>query len=208
MVSARKYILILLALLVGSCDQSPPSQTPPDEIQLERRTLGVCFMGDDPCQSIYVDLGEYEPTGRTKLGQEIPVYIFPSSVRNPNPLDSTGQYNPFRLQNNVFADHGRVWSMFEVRSKDLVLKAEPRPGLVLWGAGVTPPDTTDPDIPRPRTRDLYHNPFKGEEEILLLAERGEVEVVNLFFNTDCPLVDPLPNDVIVNLNPNFPICGQ
>ncbi len=201
------FVACLAIITYASCDQLNPGSTDtPQPGPSQGRVLGVCFMGGDACQSIYVDLGEYEATGRTKLGQEIPVYIFPSS--RSNPLDSTGQYNPNRLQNNLFASHGRVWAMHEVHSKNLILKAEPAPGEVLLGLGVTDADTVSQEGARPRTRDLYRNPITGLNELLALEAMGEVEIVNLFFNTDCPLATPNDNDTVVNLNPNYPICGE
>ena len=204
-------VLIVLCLGFQGCSESTPGHDDqdPDPI-LSKQILGVCFMGNEECLSTYVDLGEYEAKTDVSADSMIPVFIFPSRPDTDggdiNPHDPLGLYQPFRLQNNVFAGPGRVWSMFEVHSRNLLLKAEPIPGLVLWGKGVTPPDTTNDENPRPRVRDLYTNPIKSAVELVQLEQQGDVEIVDLFFATDCPLVVARPEDIVINLNPNFPVC--
>ncbi|NND72570.1 MAG: hypothetical protein HKN43_13420 [Rhodothermales bacterium] len=199
-----------MSISLSGCSQEGTvlDKQEPDPI-LTRQILGVCFMGHEECLSTYVDLGPYEAKSAAVTDSMVPVYIFPSRPDIEggavNPYDSLGLYQPFRLQNNVFAGPGRAWSMFEIHSRNLLLKAEPQPGLVLWGSGVTPPDSTD-EGPPPRTRDLYADPIKSAIELVELEQAGDIAIVDLFLTTDCPLVIARAEDIIINLNPNFPIC--
>ncbi len=215
---AWTHVLVaLLAVFVLALSCSDNAGVGPDEEEeveedfgFGAQVLGVCFMGEDNCVSSYVDLGEYTHSSLGKVTSGIPAYIFPSlqgfegGLRHP--FDSTGLYLPFRLQNNVFADHGRVWEMFAVYSADLNLVARPLPGVVLWGVGA---DTTlgDPnDIKSYIGRDLYANPITSEEEIVELELRGDVKVVRMGMLVDCPMVAADDDDTVVNLNPTYSLC--
>lgn len=128
----------------------------------------------ETCATPYVDLGPYDER-QPAAENAIPLYVFPSvpptegGAMYPSDMDSL--YNPYRLQNNVFAGEGRVWAMWQVYSADLNLMAAPATGGWIWG-----------------------------------EEAGRVKLVNLFKNVDCLIVEPGPEDIIVNLNPGFPIC--
>ena len=205
-------IIVLFGIAVSSCDSGDTPSDEPDPIDVEQpseqRVVGVCFMHDEKCVSPYVDLGPYDDGNEpaAKSAKAIPVYVFPSvpsaegGIKHPADADSL--YNPYRLQNNVFADDGKVWAMWMVLSADLNLVASPSPGVVIWGDGAD----QRADFKSGNVRDLFADPYLSEEEILAAADAGYVRLVNLFRNVDCPLVDTGPNDIIINLNPGFPIC--
>lgn len=172
-----------------------------DSTAVDPRVLGTCFMHGDTCLSTYIDLGPYEHEPPLEKAA-VPVYVFPSvpSVQGgaPNPFDPQGLYNPFRLQNNVFAGDGRVWEMWLVYSGSLNLIATPQQGVTLVGMGA--------DAGADRVRDLFLDPIRGEEELLDLAEAGDVRVEVTGLTTDCPITQPRGGDIIINLNPRFPLC--
>ncbi len=214
--------MLLIALLWGlaACGGDAPvlvdGEPEGEPLVPQNKVLGVCFMDSDPCGMTYVDLGVYDdPKEATAKNDMVPVYVFPSippdAGGRPNPLDPNHAYRPYRLQNNVFAGPGYIWSMWEVRSANLVLKAEPQPGVTLWGIGVDPSEYEgggDDEKPSRRVRDLYLNPFMGEAEILTLAQRGDVTLVDLRVAVDCPVRQAQPGDLVVNLNPQVPLCAH
>ncbi len=154
---------------------------------------GVCFLGGQECQVTYVDLG---PTNSGNT----PVYVMPSDPNGPpNPFDSGGNYNPFRLQNNVFAGGGRKWPMWVVHSAGLDLMAS-TDGTILWGDGAAQDG-------RP-TRDLTTNPITSEEELLALEAAGDVTLMFTGVIVDCPITKAKNNETVVNLNPDFPVCNR
>ncbi len=154
---------------------------------------GVCFLGGRECQVTYVDLGPVS-NGNT------PVYVMPSDPNgSPNPFDSGGNYNPFRLQNNVFAGGGRKWPMWVIHSAGLDLMAS-TDGTILWGDGAAQDG-------RP-TRDLTPNPIIDEEELLALEAAGDVTLSFTGVIVDCPITKARNNEIVVNLNPAFPICKK
>ncbi len=209
--------LLALCLLTGffllgiaACDSSSDPDEDPTENPdgtFQPKILGVCFMGDEPCVSTYEDLGPYDDTqGKTQDG--IPVYIFPAVPENdgglPNPLDSLGLYNAFRLQNNVFARPGKVWAVWKVYSDSLNLMAEPFPGRKIWG--VDADQSAGGDIKDTNARDLYASPILSEAEIFEMEAAGLIRLENTFKLTDCPVTPARPGDHVVNLNPGFRIC--
>lgn len=154
---------------------------------------GVCFLGGQECQVTYVDLGPVN-SGNT------PVYVMPADPNgSPNPFDSGGNYNPFRLQNNVFAGGGRKWPMYLVHSAGLDLIASTN-GTVIWGDGTAQDG-------RP-TRDLTANPITSEEELLALDTAGDLSVTFTGIIVDCPITTADAGETVVNLNPEFPICNR
>ena len=202
---------ILLASFLANCDSEntlPEEKVRDDDpvLTAEARVLGVCFMLEEKCLSPYIDLGPYNDDRQATAKTAIPVYVFPSVPLNAggtmHPSDKEGLYNPYRLQNNVFADDGRVWAMWRVYSADLNLVAIPEPGVRIWGEEA---DQTA-DSKSGNLRDLFSNPYTSEKEILDAAEAGHIRLANLFKNVDCPIVEAKPNDIIVNLNSTFPIC--
>ena len=92
--------------------------------------------------------------------------------------------------------------MWRVFSADVNLMAAPPTGPWLWGVGA---DQTS-DFKSGNVRDLFSNPYTDEKDILDAAEAGQIRLVNLFKNVDCPIVTPKEGDTIVNLNPSYPIC--
>ncbi|MDX1428733.1 MAG: hypothetical protein R3282_00535 [Rhodothermales bacterium] len=197
-------VLLALMLVAASCgneyvfDETP---TTPDTSQTNAKVLGTCFMDGEDCVSTYIDLGPYED--HPPLEKEaVPVYVFPSVAETdgglPNPFDPLGLYNPYRLQNNVFAGDGRVWGIWLVYSDNLNLMAAPRPGVTLWGVGADPEGD--------RRRDLFLNPITGEAEILALVDAGDIRIEDTGSATDCPITPPRRGDIVVNLNPRFSLC--
>ncbi len=195
---------LLSAVLLSACgnDYSLIGGTGrTDSTAVDARVLGTCFMHGDSCLSTYIDLGPYEHEPPLEKAA-VPVYIFPSvpSVAGgaPNPFDPDGLYNPFRLQNNVFAGDGRVWEMWLVYSADLNLIATPQQGVTLHGIGA--------DAGADRVRDLFLDPIRGEEELFDLVKAGDVRVEVTGVTTDCPITRPVGGDIVINLNPRFPLC--
>lgn len=154
---------------------------------------GVCFLGGQECQVTYVDLGPVN-NGNT------PVYVMPADANgSPNPFDSGGNYNPFRLQNNVFAGGGRKWPMYLIHSAGLDLFAS-TDGTVIYGDGAAQDG-------RP-TRDLTTNPITNEDDLLALEAAGDVTITFTGIIVDCPITKASGGEVVVNLNPDFPICNR
>ena len=150
---------------------------------------GVCFVpGPEgkPCKSFYQDLGRSEREGP----DVIPLYTFPANM--PNPLDIGGNYGPERLQNNVFAADGRFWRMLAVESGSLTLIATTN------GSREISSTTEGGSEER---RDLTRQPYLAEEEILHDVAEGRIAVVDPGVVVDCPVTDPPPGAVIVDLNP-------
>jgi hypothetical protein len=216
--------LILSIGILVSCGDDPVNlenqseQSAEEDTIAGRRVLGVCFMHGERCALTYEDRGPYmqsdpfdEPVvghrakaGATQAG--VPVYIFPARGGNSdgiyNPLDPAGLYRPYRLQNNVFAADGLVWEMFEVVSGSVLLTAEPVEGVTIYGKGTRPEDVETAW----RVRDLTSAPFMSEEEIFEAEEQGFVRIIRTFMFTDCPMVHARGDDIVINLNPNVPIC--
>ncbi len=157
----------------------------------EGQVHGVCFLGGKDCMVTYVDLG---PTSSGNT----PVFAFPAT--DSNPLDTGGNYNPFRLQNNVFGGGGRKWPMYIITSANLNLFATTDGSKTIWGEGATVGGTPN--------RDLTTNPFKSEEEILAARDAGDVVVTFTGVIIDCPITDARAGEIVVNLNPAFPICQR
>lgn len=165
---------------------------------MARRTEGLihgtCFLGGKNCKVVYVDLGIIE--GKTN---GVPIYSFPAS--DTNPLDTGGNYRPERLQNNAFAGGGKNWLMFDVVSGTTDLFASTDGTKTIYSIRRAP--TGSP------SRDLTLHPFKSEEEILMSYQLGEVQVVPLGVVVDCPVTDPNPGDIVVDLNPTVgPFCNK
>lgn len=161
-----------------------PEGTPAKEVH------GVCFMpGPDgkPCKSFYQDLGKVEREGPDVFA----LYTFPADM--PNPLDVGGNYLPERLQNNVFAADGRFWKMLAVESGSVTLIA-----------------TTDGSRQITSTRvgsgygsrDLTRQPYLSEEEIMRDMEEGRIIVEDKGVVVDCPVTEPPPGAIVVDLNPD------
>ncbi|MFV1980726.1 MAG: hypothetical protein ACC655_06195 [Rhodothermia bacterium] len=211
--SPRWHIVafVLFATILSGCDtdNTLPEEDVFDNVDTvgttEPRVVGVCFMLAETCVTPYVDLGPYEDM-KAASKRAIPLYLFPSVPASEggimNPYDPDSLYLPYRLQNNVFAGEGRVWAMWRVYSADLNLMAAPKPGVWIWGEKA---DQTA-DFKSGNLRDLFANPYTSEKEILDAADAGLIKLVNLFKNVDCPVVVPRPEDIIVNLNPGFPVC--
>jgi len=158
------------------------------------RVHGVCFMGGKNCKVTYVDDGVVP--GRDN---GIDFYTFPSS--GTNPLDSGGNYNPNRLQNNTFARGGKYWLMWKAESSSMRLFASTDGTATIESTAAAPPNAP--------SRDLTLNPFKSEEEILAAVARGEIVVTNLQVVVDCPITDANPGDIAVDLNPTVgPFCNK
>ncbi len=201
-------LVALMAVMLTACGNEYTFDTNPgliDTTGTNAKILGTCFMDGEDCVSTYIDLGPYEDhPPLEKTSTVIPVYIFPSVSDAdggiPNPFDPLGLYNPYRLQNNVFAGDGRVWGMWLVYSDELSLTANPRPGVVLWGVGA------DPEAER--VRDLFLNPIKSEAELMTLVDSGDLRLEDTGLATDCPITPARRGDIVVNLNPRFPLCAH
>lgn len=158
----------------------------PAHAKLRTPVHGVCWRGSKPCKVQYVDLGPVDKDGGK------PVYVFEADGYNP--FDPGRNYSPRRLQNNIFGGGGHIWPMFLVASAGLDLYASTDGSTTLHS-----PTRGEPGGPG---RDLTHNPFRTEDDLLLAAELGEVVISFTGVAVDCPIIDADPGDIVVDLNPS------
>lgn len=157
----------------------------PAHARLRTPVHGVCWRGSKPCKVQYVDLGPVDKDGGK------PVYVFEADGYNP--FDPGRNYSPRRLQNNIFGGGGHIWPMFVVVSAGLDLLASTDGSRTLYS-------TTRAEAGSAR-RDLTHEPFRTEDELLLAAEQGEVAISFTGVTVDCPIIDAEQGDIVVDLNP-------
>lgn len=70
----------------------------------------------------------------------------------------------------------------------------------MWGV--------DADPEAERVRDLFLSPIRSEAELLTLVDAGDLRLEDTGRATDCPITPARRGDIVVNLNPRYPLCAH